>query len=790
MTRHIYRTLLALAVLTLFAFASMSSSAFNTPRTTNVPPSKTNKFARSQAHKIVSSSPTLIQQVVGTPVTSVFELDANATDFDGFPDDWSTLSSGGGTAFVQTMGTNGKVAIADPFGTTIFTGGGSKDDLDIPNWRASSGSVPDKDEITNAYAAGYLVPSTGETILVFGADRLAQNGDAQIGFWFFQSAVSLNANGTFNGQHTNGDLLILSDFTRGGAISNIKAYQWHYPGGSINGTLDLVASGADCRTATGNDKFCAEVNTASVPSPWSYTPKSGPAGFFPPGGFYEGAINLNASGLGKLCFSSFMAETRSSQQVDAVLKDFVLGSFPEKPTAAPTAGGTLSCSVTSVTLNANGTPPRPDYTYSWTTLDGHFTSSATIANPTVDKPGTYSVVVSSPNGCPSDSASVTVTENKATPTVSIDPAGTLTCSTQQVQLFGHTTQSPPVGETYQWTGPGIVSGGNTLTPFVNQPGTYTLTVTNTGSGCSSSASVVVNQNIAPPNANAGADQTLTCTITSVTLQGSSSTAGATAQWSGPNGFTSTSFTPSVSAPGTYTLTVTGPNGCTASDTVVVNQDTTPPNASAGPSKELSCAVTSVTLEGSSSTAGATFSWSGPGIVSGGNTATPTVNTAGTYTLTVTGLNGCTASSQVVVTQNITPPVLAIAKTAANGESNPQTVTVALTDSNTPVGSYQWQRFDGKNLDGTDRWVNLTDGLGISGATTATLVYSNFAVDATPSLISFLINIAPGQGNEAGNGSYVGQLWVVKLRLVAVGTNNGCPGVSNPIDVKRVLAVDP
>jgi hypothetical protein len=173
-------------------------------------------------------------------------------------------------------------------------------------------------------------------------------------------------------------------------------------------------------------------------------------------------------------------------------------------------------------------------------------------------------------------------------------------------------------------------------------------------GCTDSDVVMVNQDIAAPNVSAGLDKLLNCTITSVILEGSSSTTGATASWSGPNGFSSTSFTPSVSVPGTYTLTVAGPNGCTDSDVVVVNQDITAPNVSAGLDKLLNCTITSVTLEGSSSTTGATASWSGPNNFTS-TSFTPSVSVPGTYTLTVAGPNGCTDSDVVVVNQDITAP---------------------------------------------------------------------------------------------------------------------------------------
>src|SRR5262249_58299857 len=118
--------------------------------------------------------------------------------------------------------------------------------------------------------------------------------------------------------------------------------------------------------------------------------------------------------------------------------------------------------------------------------------------------------------------------------------------------------------------------------------------------------------------------------------GSARTGGVSFSWTGP-GIVSggKTATPTVNLAGTYTLTVSNTvNGCTASDVVQVNVDSGVPNVSAGADKVLNCVIASVVLDGSSTTANVTYSWAGPGIVSGGTTATPTVNLAGTYTLTV------------------------------------------------------------------------------------------------------------------------------------------------------------
>src|SRR6185369_10853717 len=91
--------------------------------------------------------------------------------------------------------------------------------------------------------------------------------------------------------------------------------------------------------------------------------------------------------------------------------------------------------------------------------------------------------------------------------------------------------------------------------------------------------------------------------------------------------------------------------------ITVIQDIAAPNANAGPDKALNCITTQVSLSGSSSTQGVTFSWTAS---NGGNTATPVVDAAGTYTLTVTNpANGCTASDVAEVSENRNIPDISV-----------------------------------------------------------------------------------------------------------------------------------
>jgi hypothetical protein len=363
-------------------------------------------------------------------------------------------------------------------------------------------------------------------------------------------------------------------------------------------------------------------------------------------------------------------------------------------TTAPGATGSaptpLTCTTTSVALS--GTSSTSGVTYAWTGPNS-FTSSA--QNPTVSTAGVYTLTVTNPvNGCTStDTANVLGSSTApAVPTVGATPTSAqLTCATNTILLSGNSTTT---GVTYVWTGPNNFNVAASQTNVFN-PGTYTLTVTNPANGCTASATKVVTQNITPPNLSpiSPSAATLTCASPSVTLTGSSSTTGVSYSWSGPNSYTATGTTAVVTAQGSYILTVTDPsNGCTNTTTAAISQNFTPPAQvialNDGP---ITCMKPSVILTGNSSTAGMSYSWTGPnGFTS--STATATTTVAGTYTLTVTDpANGCTAITNTVVAQNTSAPAgLAIASNTGSTLLTCANTSLTLTASTSTSGvNFSW-----------------------------------------------------------------------------------------------------
>lgn len=265
----------------------------------------------------------------GVDNNDVFELDGNTQDNAPAGLDWES-NFPANTPITANP-------IQDPTPQTIYTTGGSKDTNDVSQWRHKDGNVPDKDNILQAVAAALTLPN-GDTAVYFAASRFSNVGDAQIGLWFFQQEVAPQPDGTFGpgpgivATHTDGDLLVLVNFEGGGTTPSIEVFEW---AGGVNGA-PVPAAGlitGECGTGVnaGNHDVCAITNAANsnAPGSWGYVPKSGTPGVFPPQSFFEGGVNLTSIfGEGNVpCFSSFIAETRSSSSITAQLKDFAEGSF-------------------------------------------------------------------------------------------------------------------------------------------------------------------------------------------------------------------------------------------------------------------------------------------------------------------------------------------------------------------------------------------------------------------------------------------------------------------------------
>ena len=319
----------------------------------------------------------------------------------------------------------------------------------------------------------------------------------------------------------------------------------------------------------------------------------------------------------------------------------------------------LTCTTPSISLTATG-----GGTYSWSNGTSVVGTNSTL---NVTTPGTYTVTVTAANGCTA-TATQTITQNNTAPPLTITaPISTeLTCSTTSISLTAN-----GVG-TISWTNPSIISVNPSIT--VTTPGVYTVTLT-AANGCTASLSQTITQNTTAPAAAITAPSTtvLTCSTTSITL---TATGGGTYSWSNGTTLVGTNAALVVTTPGIYTVTVTGTNGCTATAATTITQNTVTPSAGINiPSTTiLTCTTPTISL---TATGGGTYSWSnGTSIV--GSVATLSVTTPGTYTVTVTAPNGCTATANQVITQNIVTPTVSITNNTNATVLDCNTTQISLT----------------------------------------------------------------------------------------------------------------
>ena len=147
--------------------------------------------------------------------------------------------------------------------------------------------------------------------------------------------------------------------------------------------------------------------------------------------------------------------------------------------------GPLTCTLTSVTLTATGSP-NAGGTYTFSGPDGPLASKGNIA--LVTKAGTYTVTLSESTG-QSATAQTTVGSNTTTPVATLTASSLTLCAQNSVTLTVASGTTSSV-TTYAFAGPGLNQNGVANTATASQGGTFSVVVTN-ASGCTASASVAL-----------------------------------------------------------------------------------------------------------------------------------------------------------------------------------------------------------------------------------------------------------------------------------------------------------
>lgn len=355
-----------------------------------------------------------------------------------------------------------------------------------------------------------------------------------------------------------------------------------------------------------------------------------------------------------------------------------------KPDVSGT-GGTITCA--SPTVDLVGQSNTPGASFLWKDAMGN-----TIGNtPTIQAPGpgTFNLIVTNPvNGCP-DSVNVVVDQNTTLP-VPTASTQTLTCLLPNPPLNG---SSNVPNATYTWS-----FGGNVYSyqkdTVAHQSGNFTLSVFNPDNGCIKDTIITVPEDTAAPDISAVGDS-MDCIKTIGTLTGSSATPGAAFQWFFGGAPFGSGPVIQVTLPGIYTLQVTGQNGCTSTTNAEAVLDILIPDIQiTGSDDTLTCLVTDIQLTGSSNMP-VDWSWTNSGGQIIGTSSALNVQQPDTYTLTITALNGCTNSMDIVIPQDIVPPVISLVQGGVIDCSASSIMLQAV--SPTPGVTYQWYNPGGSPL---------------------------------------------------------------------------------------------
>jgi hypothetical protein len=360
------------------------------------------------------------------------------------------------------------------------------------------------------------------------------------------------------------------------------------------------------------------------------------------------------------------------------------------PTASPSLSAPSGCSGSPVTLSANASAGSGTITtYAWSSGLGNVASGPVSPITTTN----YTVTVTNSNGCSITGGPVTLTivsAPSAAPTTAVSsPASSCSGSLPGTVTLIASGGNPGTGGTANWytDGCGTTFLSNGSSPTIVNPGATTTYYVRYENSCGSSACAQVTYTVnATPSAGI-AGNTAICTGGSTTL---TATGGTGYVWS----TTETTAAINVSTAATYTVTVSGAGGCTATAGTAVTISANPA-ASPSLSPTTICAGGSSTLSANASAGSGTitaYAWSsGLGNVSGG-TVSPITTTA--YTITVTNSNGCSITAGPV-TLTVAGGLSAMISEAHGQTGGCSGDTFSLTASGSGglgTPSYQFERY--------------------------------------------------------------------------------------------------
>lgn len=364
----------------------------------------------------------------------------------------------------------------------------------------------------------------------------------------------------------------------------------------------------------------------------------------------------------------------------------------------------LNCERERQILDATASDQGPNFSFFWKANNGgNVLSGGNTPTPEIDATGIYELVVTNLTTFCKDSVILVVEDTINVITAAIADAPILTCDAPSAELTLGSTVTTGRDIQYLWTSEtGDFIGDTTeATVTISSAATYSLIVLDTFTRCTDTAPVVVSQDVGLPVAEAGAGATINCEFGTVTLDATGTSIGANFSyvWQGPCiRSANDQLQIDVDCPGTYILEVTNTdNFCVSVDSVEVTERLEKPQAVIEAPGQLTCRELELNLSAENSTGVGplAFSWSGPGLVDGENTATPGLDQIGLYELVVLDqVSQCTDTASVNVTDNVILPIVDL---GPDTSLNCATTTLTLgggANASGPEFVYQWRVVEG------------------------------------------------------------------------------------------------
>jgi hypothetical protein len=452
-------------------------------------------------------------------------------------------------------------------------------------------------------------------------------------------------------------------------------------------TVSVSSVSATSIVCNANTPLC-ERDTLKLTATVSIIPNS--YSWTGPNGFHSSARDTNISNAMPLMSGDYII---AANYTGCTTKDTV--TVDVKPLAANRTLGSNSPVCTGNTLNLNAGSSSTGVGYTWTGPNSYVTSTQnpSISSITTAAAGRY-VIAYFLNGCTvKDSFNVTI---NTSPIAITATSNAPICEPDTLRLFSSNSTS---GASYSWSGPGsynsAVQNPKRGLTAPSMSGYYVVTAS-LSNGCITKDSVLAN--VKPLPANFGASNNgPVCTGATLQLGASSTSSGVTWNWTGPNGFSSTSQTPIISsattaATGSYILTG-NLNGCTvvANTFATVNPLPATPSASAN---SPVCIGQDLKLN-ASTVAGVTYEWIGPSSYSSTlqnpirNTAT--ISMAGNYYVRAL-LSGCYSPNSSVTVNVVTAPNITLYPSPKDSICQGATLTLISTATNAGTNpTYKWYR---------------------------------------------------------------------------------------------------